>query len=156
MIKIALALLPVTGMTIALCGPAYAQVYKWTDEKGEVHYSDNSYDLKDAKGKGSLIIPAKKAAKEPEPEPDTQETGVPPTLDAGQGTQAEDQPVSPQTAGDSNATAQPGPEPKKEETAKAPAGQQPPAKPVKMSKRLLKAQKLEKSKSGSGQAPSTP
>lgn len=141
-------------MALALCGPAYAQVYKWTDEKGEVHYSDNSYDLKDAKGKGSLIIPAKKAAKEPEPEPDTQEAEVPPTPDAGREAQAENQPASPQTAGDSNVAAQP--EPKKEETAKAPAGQQPPAKPVKMSKRLLKAQKLEKGKSGSGQAPSTP
>lgn len=148
MVKTILALLSLTGATFALSGPASAQVYKWTDEKGEVHYTDNSYDLKDAKGKGSLIIPAKKAAKEPEQEPDAQEAAVQPAQDKAQETKAEDKPSSPQTVNEPKVAGSPTP------TAKAPAEQQPPAKPVKMSKRLLKAQKLEKDKAGSGQASS--
>ncbi|MBF0290817.1 MAG: DUF4124 domain-containing protein [Nitrospinae bacterium] len=152
MTKTALVFLSVAGSAIALCNPAYAQVYKWTDDKGEVHYSDNSYDLKDAKGKGSLIIPAKKPVINLESEPDAQETAVPPASDT-QEIQSENQPKPSGTADAPNVAGSP--EPKKEEPAKAPAVEQPPAKPVKMSKRLLRAQKLEKAKSG-GQVSSTP
>jgi hypothetical protein len=148
MIQLALGFLSVAGMTLALCGPAYAQVYKWTDEKGEIHYSDSSSGLKDTKGKGSLLIPAKKAAKEPEPEPNAQEPAVQPTTqDTAQEKQADGQPAPLQAVSDPNVVEQSAPE--KKEATKAPAKQEPPAKQVKMSKRVLKTQKVEKDKSGS-------
>lgn len=156
MIQSALGFLSVAGMTLALCGPAYAQVYKWTDESGDIHYSDSPAGLKDAKGKGSLLIPAKKAAKEPEPEPNAQESAVQPSQDTAQEKQADGQPAPLQAVGDPSVIEQPAQ--KKEEAAKAPAKQEPPAKPVKMSKRVLKTQKAEKDKSDSGKSssPSAP
>lgn len=137
MIRFFLRFPSVAGLALALCasGPAYAQVYKWTDEKGEVHFSDSPYSMKDAKGQGTLIIPPKKARKEPEPEPEpaADEPAVQPAPEAAQDKPAEQ------------------PAPKKEEAAKISTPQPAPAEQVKMRKRVLKAKKLEKEKSASGQ-----
>lgn len=141
--------LSVAGLALALCAPcpSYAQVYKWTDEKGDIHFGDSPYAMKDAQEKGSLVIPAKKAAKEPEP--GAEEPEVQPAPETAQEKPADDQVKA---VGDPDVATQPA---QKKETAKTPdQREQASAEKVKMRKRVLKAQKLEKEKSGSGQTAS--
>lgn len=100
MIQIALRCLCLAGVTLALCGPAYAQVYKWTDETGAVHFGDSPYAMKESKGQGSVIIPAKKAATELEPAPDMEEPTVQPTQDKAQEQPVDDKPKPVEVVGD--------------------------------------------------------
>jgi hypothetical protein len=156
MIRFVLRCLSVAGLTLAFCPPcpSYAQVYKWTDEKGEVHFDDNPRTITGAREKGSVIIPGKKEPKEPEQEqtPAPEEPAVPPTPDTAREKPADDRPKPVEVVDDPNITTQPAQE---KEAAKASnQQQQPPAEKIKMSKRVLKAKKLEKDKSGSEQTAS--
>lgn len=152
MTRLILRCLSVACLALALCAPcpSYAQVYKWTDEKGDIHFGDSPYAMKDAQGKGSLVIPAKKAAKEPEPA--AEEPEVQPAPETAQEKPADDQAKPVKAVGDPDVATRPA---QKKETAKTPdQQQQAPAEKVKMRKRVLRAQKLEKEKSGSGQTTS--
>ena len=46
--RIALTLLTIACALLAVSGPAAAQVYKWTDENGKVHYGDKPQGAKAA------------------------------------------------------------------------------------------------------------
>lgn len=99
MIQLALRCLSLAGLTLALSGPAYAQVYKWTDETGEVHFGDSPYALKAAKGQGSVVIPAKKAVAEPE-QAAIEEPTVQATQETPQEQPADDKPKPVEVVGD--------------------------------------------------------
>lgn len=90
MVQIALRCLSFAGLMLTLYGSAYAQVYKWTDDTGAVHFGDSPYALKEAKGQGSVVIPARKQAKEPEPAPAIEEPVVQATQETPQDQPADD------------------------------------------------------------------
>jgi hypothetical protein len=88
------------GITLALYSPAYAQVYKWTDANGEVHFGDSPYAIKESGGQGTVAIPAAKAATEPESAPVIEEPTVQPTPDKEQEQPADDKPKPIEVVGD--------------------------------------------------------
>jgi hypothetical protein len=95
------------GVTLALYSPASAQVYKWTDDKGEVHFGDSPYAMKESGGQGSVAIPAKKAATEPESALVMEEPTVQPTPDTQQEQPADNKPKPVEVVGDLDISASP-------------------------------------------------
>jgi hypothetical protein len=92
MIKIGLRCLCLAGVTLALYSPAYAQVFKWTDEQGKVYFGDSPYAMKESGGQGTVVFPPPKPPKEPESAPVMEDPAVPPTPETTQEQPADDQP----------------------------------------------------------------
>lgn len=153
MIKFLFHCLSLAGLTLALCGPAYAQIYKWTDDKGEVHFGDSPYAVKGSKGQGVVVIPTKKPPKEPEPASAMEEPTVQPTPDTKQEQPVGDKSKPAQMSGDPKSSTPPTPI-KKEEAAKASAQPQEPVEKTRALKRVIKEKKKEE-KEKSDSAPKT-
>jgi hypothetical protein len=89
----ALAAAAAVAATLALAAPAAAQLYRWTDEQGNVHYTQGLYSIPERhRGSARLVAPPEPPAAPPAPAPAAPAPGTPGAATPAPGAAAPGQP----------------------------------------------------------------